>query len=332
MNSVRHPGNDFYDICTKAATGTTEQMTEEIKSWSTVTHHAHRLECFNGILTRDYGTIVLRAAVVHDRVFVKQKIDILTRVHNADIYGGESMEPYARPLLVGSVYRGNSNAVAGLLDAGVNPNLVYNNYRENLLIYATSNNLDDIVGLLCNKKMLTSTKDMYGDDALAIAARIGSPNIVRILLQANANIDAINPVKGTNALHCALQNKRKTSHVVVDMLLKSGIRAHYHCYRPNKYNGGSQGLGFSPIQLLSDPDSFVMATSDAEKIVMDENARIITQYMRSTNDAWSTNYEWTTESPGGPLDTDDSAFCEEYEPERPGFSTAPVYDGQNPTK
>lgn len=316
MNSLRNPGIDFYDICTQAANGTTEEMVAEIATWCATSAHAHRLGCLDGILTRDLSTIVLRAAVVHDRIFVKQKIDILTRVHHADIYGGESMEPYARPLLVGAVYRGNSNAVSGLLQANVNPNLFYNNYRENLLIYSASNGLDEIVGLLCNKKMLTYTKDMYGDDALAIASRMGSANIVRILLGANADINAINPVKGTNALHCALQNKTKTSHSIVKLLLESGIHAHYHCYRPNKYNGGSQGVGFTPLLLLTDPNSFVMATSVAERIVMSENANIITNFMHTTNDAWS------RESPAGPMDTDESISYEEYDPEHPGLAVA----------
>jgi len=318
MNRVRDPGVDFHEICTLAATGSALEMTHEIATWSAVSPHARRLGCLRGVLTREYSTIVLRYAVLHDRDFVKEKIDILVNVHNADIYGGEKMEPYARPLLTGAVYRGNSGAVSGLLKAGFNPNLVYNNYSENLLIYATSNSLDEIVGLLCNCNMRTATKDMYGDDALAIAARMGSPNIVRILLRANADIDAINPVKGTNALHCALQNKTSTSHAIVKLLLSAGIRANYRCYRPNKYNGGSQGVGFSPLKSLTDPDSFIMATSDAERVVMDNNAKIIMGFMKTSSDACN------MESPGGPLGLDDCTPREEYNPEHPGFSTAPM--------
>lgn len=125
--------------------------------------------------------------------------------------------PFSKDSFVERATLGNVNAVRLFLAAGMNPN-VRDKHGNTALIAASGNGHGDIVKLLLDKEADISAINANGDTPLIAAASFGSNRIVRTLLQkgANPNVRANN---GVTPLIVAAGN----NHIeVVETLLAAG--------------------------------------------------------------------------------------------------------------
>ena len=79
----------------------------------------------------------------------------------------------------------------------------------------------EIAGLLIQRKADVGARDDYGNTALILAARAGVQDVVRLLVESGADVNAANPLTGDGPLDVALQEGRTE---IADFLRSKGAK------------------------------------------------------------------------------------------------------------
>lgn len=187
----------------------------------------------------DKGTTALMKAVLNNHLEVA---NLLIKA-GADVHVEDELH---NNLLVIAVYKSNPRMVDLLLRAGANPNSIGVNEYEELwpaLAIASRENNVEIMELLLNARADVNAQSSVGATALMVASAKGNVRAVLTLLQAKANPDATDK-EGWTALMTA---SRHGHYYVVDMLIKAGANVNAQNQDGNTALGFASGEGRLPV-------------------------------------------------------------------------------------
>jgi len=112
-------------------------------------------------------------------------------------------DPRGLSALLLTVYTGQLQALRFLLDKGADVKSPGPSGMRPLHFAARER--AEIAGLLVERKAEIGARDDYGNSALILAAREGADDVVRLLVESGADVNAANPLTGDGPLDVALQ-------------------------------------------------------------------------------------------------------------------------------
>ena len=134
------------------------------------------------------------------------------------VSGAESGSDFT-PMIayMSAIKSGNTEAVRGFLESGLDPNYVSAKDLTPILI-ASKNGRAGVVQLLLGNRAIADATDEGGNTSLIWASQLGYPGVVDVLIKHKAGIDIQNK-QGLTALMKAISASNRK---VVDLLIEAG--------------------------------------------------------------------------------------------------------------
>ena len=188
-----------------------------------------------------------------------------------------------------TVYTGQTQALRFLLDKGADVRAPGPSGMGSLHWAATAMRKDaEIAGLLIQRKADIGARDDYGNNALMLAALGGAQEVVRVLVEAGADINATNPLTGDGPLDVAVAEGRTE---VADYLRSKGAKPRMEPRPPLRgpYLGqrppGATPVVFAPnVISTEDGELNSVFSPDGREFYFTRQRRVLV--VREENGAW----------------------------------------------